>query len=178
MSQENNSVPELSELLQIRRDKLTELVNEGKNPFEQVKFDKTHYCADIENNFESMEGEVVSVAGRLMSKRGMGKVMFCDLQDVSGKIQLFVKLDVLGEASYAAYKKLDIGDIVGAKGEVFKTKTGQVSVRVSEYTLLSKSLLPLPEKFHGMTDTDLRYRQRYVDLIMNERSRQTFLKRT
>ncbi len=178
MSQENNSVPELSELLQIRRDKLTELVNEGKNPFEQVKFDKTHYCADIENDFESMEGEVVSVAGRLMSKRGMGKVMFCDLQDVSGKIQLFVKLDVLGEASYAAYKKLDIGDIVGAKGEVFKTKTGQVSVRVSEYTLLSKSLLPLPEKFHGMTDTDLRYRQRYVDLIMNEKSRQTFLKRT
>ena len=178
MSQENNSVPELSELLQIRRDKLTELVNEGKNPFEQVKFDKTHYCADIENNFESTEGEVVSVAGRLMSKRGMGKVMFCDLQDVSGKIQLFVKLDVLGEASYAAYKKLDIGDIVGAKGEVFKTKTGQVSVRVSEYTLLSKSLLPLPEKFHGMTDTDLRYRQRYVDLIMNEKSRQTFLKRT
>lgn len=178
MSQENNTAQELSELLQIRRNKLAELTDDGKNPFEQVKYDRTHYAGDIEKNFDSMEGEMVSVAGRLMSKRGMGKVMFCDLQDVSGKIQLFVKLDVLGEEAYAAYKKLDIGDIVGAEGEVFKTKTGQVSVRVSKYTLLSKSLLPLPEKFHGMTDTDLRYRQRYIDLIMNSEVKDSFIKRS
>jgi len=178
MSQENNTVQELSEILQVRRDKLKELVEEGKDPFVQVKYDTTHYSMDIEDGFDALEGAVVSVAGRLMSKRGMGKVMFCDLQDLKGRIQLFVKQDVLGEDDYAAYKKLDIGDIVGAKGEVFKTKTGQISVRVSEYTLLSKSLQPLPEKFHGMTDTDLRYRQRYVDLIMNADVKDTFIKRS
>jgi len=178
MSEENNVVQELSELLQIRRDKLKDLIDSGNNPFEEVKYEKTHASLEIENNFEAMEGQAVSVAGRLMSKRGMGKVMFCDLQDLEGRIQLFVKLDALGEDAYATFKKLDIGDIVGAKGEVFKTKTGQVSVRVLEYTLLSKSLRPLPEKFHGMTDTDMRYRQRYVDLIMNEDVKDTFIKRS
>ncbi len=178
MSQEQNPVQELSEILQIRRDKLSDLVAEGKNPFEHVKYDRTHYTADIEANYEALEEQPVCVAGRLMSKRGMGKVMFCDLQDLKGRIQLFVKLDALGEEEYAAFKKLDIGDIVGAKGEVFKTKTEQISVRVSEYTLLSKSLQPLPEKFHGMTNTDLRYRQRYVDLIMNADVKDTFIKRS
>ncbi len=178
MSQENNTVQELSELLQIRRDKLKELIDSGSNPFEEVKYEKTHASLEIETNFEALEGAMVSVAGRLMSKRGMGKVMFCDMQDLEGRIQLFVKQDVLGEDVYATFKKLDIGDIVGAKGEVFKTKTGQVSVRVTEYTLLSKSLRPLPEKFHGMTDTDMRYRQRYVDLIMNEDVKDTFIKRS
>ena len=178
MSEENNVVQELSELLQIRRDKLKDLVDSGHNPFEEVKYEKTHASMEIESNFEALEGQIVSVAGRLMSKRGMGKVMFCDMQDLEGRIQLFVKLDALGEDAYATFKKLDIGDIVGAKGEVFKTKTGQVSVRVTEYTLLSKSLRPLPEKFHGMTDTDMRYRQRYVDLIMNEDVKDTFIKRS
>ena len=178
MSEENNVVQELSELLQIRRDKLKDLVDSGNNPFEEVKYEKTHASLEIESNFEALDGAMVSVAGRLMSKRGMGKVMFCDMQDLEGRIQLFVKQDVLGEDVYATFKKLDIGDIVGAKGEVFKTKTGQVSVRVTEYTLLSKSLRPLPEKFHGMTDTDMRYRQRYVDLIMNEDVKDTFIKRS
>ena len=180
MSQEQNQAPvqELSEILQIRRDKLAELVQEGNDPFKHVKYDRTHYTTEIEANYSELEEKTVSVAGRLMSKRGMGKVMFCDMQDYKGRIQLFVKKDALGDEAYAAFKKLDIGDIVGAKGEVFTTKTGQISVRVSEYTLLSKSLQPLPEKFHGMTNTDMRYRQRYTDLIMNANVKDTFVKRS
>lgn len=168
---------DLNEILQIRRDKLTELRENGRDPFCEVKYDKTNNAAQIIASFETMEGATVSIAGRLMSKRGMGKVMFCDLSDVSGKIQLFVKKDLLGD-HYDDFKKLDIGDIVGVKGEVFKTKTEEISVKVTEYTLLSKSLLPLPEKFHGLTDPDLRYRQRYVDLIMNREVKETFVKRT
>ena len=175
---EQNATPELSEILQVRRDKLAELVSEGNNPFEHVKYDRTHYTIDIEENFDALEEQTVSVAGRIMSKRGMGKVMFCDMQDYKGRIQLFVKKDVLGEDAYAAFKKLDIGDIVGVKGAVFKTQTGQISVRAEEYVLLSKSLQPLPEKFHGMTNTDLRYRQRYTDLIMNADVKDTFVKRS
>ena len=175
---EQNATPELSEILQVRRDKLAELVSEGNNPFEHVKYDRTHYTIDIEENFDALEEKPVSVAGRIMSKRGMGKVMFCDMQDYKGRIQLFVKKDVLGEDAYAAFKKLDIGDIVGVKGAVFKTQTGQISVRAEEYVLLSKSLQPLPEKFHGMTNTDLRYRQRYTDLIMNADVKDTFVKRS
>ena len=180
MSQEQNqnATQELSEILQVRRDKLAELCEAGKNPFEHVKYDRTHYTVEIEENFEALEETDVVVAGRLMSKRGMGKVMFCDLQDLKGRIQLFIKKDVLGEEEYMACKKLDVGDIVGAKGKVFRTQTGQISVRVEEYTLLSKSLQPLPEKFHGMTNTDLRYRQRYVDLIMNADVKDTFVKRS
>ena len=175
---EQNATPELSEILQVRRDKLAELVSEGNNPFEHVKYDRTHYTVDIEENFDALEEQTVSVAGRIMSKRGMGKVMFCDMQDYKGRIQLFVKKDVLGEDAYAAFKKLDIGDIVGVKGAVFKTQTGQISVRAESYVLLSKSLQPLPEKFHGMTNTDLRYRQRYTDLIMNADVKDTFVKRS
>ena len=175
---EQNTTPELSEILQVRRDKLAELVSEGNNPFEHVKYDRTHYTLDIEENFDALEEQTVSVAGRIMSKRGMGKVMFCDMQDYKGRIQLFVKKDVLGEDAYAAFKKLDIGDIVGVKGAVFKTQTGQISVRAESYVLLSKSLQPLPEKFHGMTNTDLRYRQRYTDLIMNADVKDTFVKRS
>ena len=177
--QTNNNAPEqeLSEILQIRRDKLKELQDGGHDPFREVKYDKTHSAAQIKGDFEAFEGQPVSVAGRLMSKRGMGKVMFCDLADQSGRIQLFVKKDLL-EESYDAFKKLDIGDIVGIKGEVFKTKTEEISIKVTEYTLLSKSLMPLPEKFHGLTNTDMRYRQRYVDLIMNPDVKDTFIKRS
>ena len=173
-----NDTQQLSELLQIRRDKLTELQNAGADPFAITKYDRTHRSAKIVENFDAFEGQNVKVAGRLMSKRGMGKVLFCDLSDRDGKIQLFIKSDMLGEEQYATVKKYDIGDIVGAEGEVFKTKTGEVSVKVKEITLLSKSLLPLPEKFHGLTDTDLRYRQRYVDLIMNPEVKKTFVMRS
>ncbi len=179
MSEQNNT-PEvqLSELLQIRRDKLTELCDMGKNPFEITKFDATHKAQEIKDNYTELEGKKVSVAGRLMSKRGMGKVGFCHMKDLSGQIQLFVKKDVLGDDEYAIFRKYDIGDIVGAEGEVFTTQTGEISVRVEKITLLSKSLLPLPEKFHGMTNTDLRYRQRYVDLIMNDDVMNTFVVRS
>ncbi len=168
---------DLNEILRVRREKLSELQNGGKDPFCEVKYDRTHFAAQIKSDYDKFEGNVVSIAGRLMSKRGMGKVMFCDLADVSGRIQLFVKKDMLND-EYDAFKKLDIGDIIGVKGEVFKTKTEEISVRVTEYILLSKSLQPLPEKFHGLTDTDLRYRQRYIDLIMNTEVRDTFVKRS
>lgn len=167
-----------SELLQIRRDKLDELQQQGRDPFAVTVFDRTHHSVNIVNNYEAFEGQNVKVAGRLMSKRGMGKVMFCDLADRDGKIQLFLKKDVLGDEEYALIKKYDIGDIVGVEGEVFKTKTGEVSIKAARVELLSKSLLPLPEKFHGLTDTDLRYRQRYVDLIMNPEVKQTFILRS
>lgn len=178
MSEINTNEPSLSELLQIRRDKLKELQDNGKDPFIITKFDVTHHAQDITNNFEKMEGQEVAIAGRLMSKRGMGKASFADVQDKTGRIQLFIKIDNIGEEAYEASKKLDIGDIVGIRGEVFKTHKEEISVRVNELTLLSKSLLPLPEKFHGLKDVDLRYRQRYVDLIVNPEVRDTFVKRS
>ncbi len=173
-----NNENHLSELLQIRRDKLTELQESGRNPFEITKYDVTNKAQEIKDNYAEFEGKRVSVAGRLMSKRGMGKVGFCHLADLTGQIQLFVKKDLLGEEEYAIFKKYDIGDIVGAEGEVFTTQTGEISIRVDKMVLLSKSLLPLPEKFHGLSDTDIRYRQRYVDLIMNEDVKRTFINRS
>ncbi|MEG2000721.1 MAG: OB-fold nucleic acid binding domain-containing protein, partial [Evtepia sp.] len=152
----------ISELRQIRRDKLKELQNEGQNPFEITKFKVTAHSREIHETFEAMENSQVSMAGRLMSKRGMGKAIFCDLQDKAGRIQIYVRVDELGEEAFAKFKKLDIGDIIGVTGEVFRTKRGEISIRVSVLTLLSKSLLPLPEKFHGLTDLETRYRQRYV----------------
>ena len=176
-TQENEQRP-LSELLQIRRDKLSDLQNAGADPFEITIYDRTHQTANIIDNFDAFEGQNVKVAGRLMSKRGMGKVLFCDMTDRDGKIQLFIKQDAVGEEAYETIKKYDIGDIVGASGEVFRTRTGEISVKVTELVLLTKSLLPLPEKFHGLTDTDLRYRQRYVDLIINPEVKQTFMLRS
>ncbi|MCD8382700.1 MAG: lysine--tRNA ligase [Clostridiales bacterium] len=167
-----------SELLQIRRDKLTALQEAGRDPFRETRYDVDTHAADITDRYDEMEGKIVSVAGRLMSKRGMGKVSFCDLQDKSGRVQLYVRRDLVGEESYAWFKKYDIGDIVGVRGQVFKTEMGQISVRAHEVTLLSKSLTPLPEKFHGLTDKELRYRQRYVDLIMNPEVKDTFVKRS
>ncbi len=169
---------QLSELLRIRREKLTELCEAGCNPFTITKFDRTHTSDQIKSGYAELEGKTVSVAGRIMSKRGMGKVIFCHIQDIGGQIQLFVKKDLLGDEEYAFFKKYDIGDIIGASGEVFTTKTGEISVRADKITLLSKSLLPLPEKFHGLVDPDLRYRQRYVDLIMNEDVKKTFIARS
>lgn len=191
---------ELSELLQIRRDKLTDLQNEGRDPFKITKFNRTHTSKDIKENYTEedrelkkrgsdeveiikakispLDGQNVIVAGRIMSKRGMGKVGFVHIADLNGQIQIFVKKDILGEDEYDHFKKLDTGDIIGAEGEVFTTQTGEISIRASKITLLSKSLLPLPEKFHGMTNTDMRYRQRYIDLIMNSDVKDTFVKRS
>lgn len=168
----------LSDQVKVRRDKLANLCAEGFDPFVQTKFDFDTYAADIKGNYEALAGKAVKLAGRLMSKRGMGKVSFCDLQDNSGRIQLYVKFDEMEEASFNRFKKYDIGDIVGVSGDVFKTERGEISVRVHEATLLSKSLLPLPEKFHGLTDTETRYRQRYVDLIVNPEVKDTFIKRS
>ena len=183
MSTEERSVnqPEeqnLSEQRLIRRAKLKELQEAGQDPFQITKYVVKHRSADIKENFEALEGSETSIAGRIMSKRGMGKAMFCDLQDVKGRIQLYVRIDELGEEAFAKFKKIDIGDIVGVEGEVFKTKRGEISVKAHKVTLLSKSLQPLPEKFHGLTDKEMRYRQRYVDLIMNEDVRRTFQIRT
>ncbi len=183
MAQENNkqkNVQEVDEnqLRKVRREKLAELVESGNNPFEITKFDRTHHSQDIRDRFEELEGKSVTLAGRMMSKRVMGKASFCNIQDLKGNIQSYVARDSVGEDSYKAFKKMDIGDIVGIKGEVFKTKTGEISVHASEITLLSKSLQILPEKFHGLTNTDLRYRQRYVDLIMNPEVKDTFIKRS
>ena len=165
---------ELSELLQVRRDKLKALQDEGRDPFHVTKFNRTAFSAEVIENFEELEEKPVSVAGRIMSKRGMGKVIFSHIKDDKGQIQLFVRKDNLSEQEFADFKKYDIGDIVGVDGVVFKTKTGEVSVRAEKITLLSKSLRPLPEKFHGMTNTELKYRQRYVDLIVNDDSRRNF----
>ena len=165
---------DLGELLRIRREKLKALQDEGRDPFQITKFDVTHHTQDIKDNFDAMEGTEVSVAGRLMSKRGMGKVSFCDLQDKTGRIQIYARKDEMDEDNYNRFKKYDIGDIVGVKGEVFRTQRGEMSVRAREITLLSKSLRPLPEKFHGLTDKEIRYRQRYVDLIMNPESKRNF----
>ena len=181
MSQENNNnnvQQDVNELRQIRLDKLTALQQEGKDPFVITKYDVTHHSADIKENYDELEGKTVSVAGRMMSKRIMGKASFCNLQDLKGNIQSYVARDSIGEEEYKAFKKLDIGDIIGIKGEVFKTKTGEISIHATELVLLSKSLQTLPEKFHGLTDTDTRYRQRYIDLIMNGDVKDTFIKRS
>ena len=181
MSEHNNqnqqnaqAEPSLSELLQIRRDKLSALQAVGKDPFQVTKYDVTHHSNEVKDNFEAMEGQVVRLAGRLMSKRGMGKAIFADLQDGGGRIQLYVRVDDVGEEALAAFKKYDIGDIVGVEGDVFRTKRGEISIKAHTITLLSKSLLPLPEKFHGLTDVETRCRQRYVDLIINPEVRRTF----
>ena len=169
---------ELNEVRRMRREKLSALVEAGQDPFVITKYDQTHHSAEIKADFEALEGKEVSVAGRIMSKRIMGKASFCNVQDLEGSIQSYVARDAIGEEEYAAFKKLDIGDIVGIKGTVFKTKTGEISIHAESVTLLTKSLQVLPEKFHGLTNTDLRYRQRYVDLIMNPDVRDTFIKRS
>ena len=169
---------QLSELLQIRRDKLAALVAEGKDPFAVIRYDQTEHSADIQAEFDAYENKEVSIAGRMMSKRIMGKASFAHVLDGKGDIQIYVKRDDVGEEAYAAFKSWDIGDIVGVKGFVFKTKTGEISVHAKEIILLSKSLRPLPEKFHGLKDPELRYRQRYVDLFMNDKVRETFRKRS
>ena len=171
---EQPQAQDMGELLRIRRDKLKVLQDEGRDPFIITRFDVTHHTQDIKDNFDAMEGQAVSVAGRLMSKRGMGKLSFCDLQDKTGRIQIYARKDEMDEDNYNHFKKYDIGDIVGVKGEVFRTQRGEMSVRAHDITLLSKSLRPLPEKFHGLTDKEIRYRQRYVDLIMNPESKRNF----
>ena len=168
---------DLNQLMLVRREKLEKLQKEGKNPFEITKFNRTHTSKDIKDNYEELEGQDVTVAGRIMAKRIMGKASFCHIQDSNGKIQSYVSINELGEESYKAFKEDDIGDIIGITGFVFKTKTGEISVHAKEVTLLSKSLKPLPEKFHGLKDTDLRYRQRYLDLIVNPEVKETFIKR-
>ena len=169
---------DLNQLLKVRREKLAELQENGKDPFQITKYDVTHHSMEVKDAFDELEGKSVSLAGRMMSKRVMGKASFCSIQDLQGSIQSYVARDNIGEDHYKEFKKMDIGDIVGIKGEVFKTKTGEISIHATEVTLLSKSLKPLPEKFHGLTNTDLRYRQRYVDLIMNADVKDTFIKRS
>ncbi len=176
--QKNAPVQDTKQLLKVRRDKLAELQQAGKDPFQITKYDVTHHSTDIKNHFEELDGQKVSVAGRVMSKRVMGKASFCNIQDLPGNIQCYVARDSLGEEAYKDFKKLDIGDIVGVEGVVFKTKTGEISIHAEKITLLSKSLQILPEKFHGLTNTDMRYRQRYVDLIMNPEVKDTFIKRS
>lgn len=175
---EELSKEKLSEILQIRRDKLAALKAEGKDPFVLTKYDVTHHSEEIRTCFESLEGKTVSIAGRMMSKRVMGKASFCHIQDLQGNMQVYVARDSVGEEPYSAFKKFDVGDIIGVRGEVFRTKTGEISVHASEITLLSKSLQVLPEKFHGLTNIDARYRQRYIDLIMNPEAKDTFIKRS
>ena len=177
-NQNNAAQQDVNELRQIRFDKLKELQDAGNDPFVITKYDVSHHSTDIKENFDSLEGKTVTVAGRLMSKRVMGKASFCNIQDLKGSIQSYVARDCIGEEDYKAFKKMDIGDIVGLKGEVFKTKTGEISLHATELVLLSKSLQILPEKFHGLTNTDTRYRQRYIDLIMNAESKQTFINRS
>lgn len=169
---------ELTEVLRVRREKLAQLVEDGKDPFQITKYDVTHHSAEIKDDFDAFEGKEVVVAGRMMSKRVMGKASFCNVQDLKGGIQCYVARDAVGEDSYKDFKKFDIGDIIGVRGEVFKTKTGEISIHASAVTLLSKSLQVLPEKFHGLTNTDMRYRQRYVDLIVNPEVKDTFVKRS
>ncbi len=174
VNKQGGEVQELSEILQIRRDKLAALQQEGRDPFQQTKFVRSAWSNEIKDNYDNFDAKTVSVAGRIMSKRGMGKAIFCHIKDDKGQIQLYVRSDAVSEQEFADFRKYDIGDIVGVSGYVFKTKTEEVSVHVSQITLLSKSLRPLPEKFHGMTNTELKYRQRYVDLIVNEESRRNF----
>ena len=169
---------DLNQILKVRREKLAALQEAGKDPFVHVKYDVTAHSADVREKFEELEGKTVSIAGRIMFKRVMGKASFCNIQDLKGSIQVYVARDSIGEEPYADFKKYDVGDIVGVKGEVFTTKTGEISVHAAEVVLLSKSLQVLPEKYHGLTNTDLRYRQRYVDLIMNQDVKDTFIKRS
>ena len=166
--QKNTQEQDINQLLKIRREKLEELQENGKDPFQITKFDVTHHSMDVKDNYDALEGQTVTIAGRMMFKRVMGKASFCNVQDLKGNIQAYVARDNIGEDSYKDFKKYDVGDILGIVGEVFKTKTGEISIHASSVTLLSKSLQILPEKFHGLTDTDTRYRQRYVDLIMNQ----------
>ena len=173
-NQQAAAEPSLSEILQVRRDKLKALQDAGRDPFTQTRFARSAYSADIKNNFEAYDGKTLQAAGRIMSKRGMGKAIFCDIQDDRGQIQLYVRKDAVTEQEFADFRKYDIGDIIGVRGYAFKTKTGEISIHVQQVTLLSKSLRPLPEKFHGMTNMELRYRQRYVDLIMNPESKRNF----
>lgn len=169
---------DIHQLLKVRREKLAALQEKGKDPFQIMKYEVTHHSTDVKEHFEEMEGKNVSLAGRIMSKRVMGKASFCNIQDLKGNIQSYVARDSIGEESYAEFKKYDVGDIVGIEGEVFKTKTGEISIHAAKMTLLSKSLQILPEKYHGLVNTDLRYRQRYTDLIMNEEVKDTFIKRS
>lgn len=178
MAEQKNTPQDLNQLLKVRREKLQDLQQNGKDPFQIMKFDVTHHSLEIKENFDTMEGQTVSIAGRMMFKRVMGKASFCNIQDLQGNIQAYVARDNIGEDSYKDFKKYDVGDILGITGEVFKTKTGEISIHATGITLLSKSLQILPEKFHGLTDTDVRYRQRYVDLIMNTDVRETFIKRS
>ncbi len=178
MAEQKKQEQDLNQLLKVRREKLAELQAEGKDPFKIVKYDVTHHSQDVKDQFEELEGKDVTIAGRMMSKRVMGKASFCHVQDLKGMIQSYVARDSIGEESYKEFKKLDVGDIIGIKGQVFRTKTGEISIHASEVTLLSKSLQVLPEKFHGLTNTDTRYRQRYVDLIMNAEVKDTFIKRS
>ena len=177
-NQKNTQEPDLNQLRKVRREKLADLQNNGKDPFVITKYNQTHHSQEIKDNFEELEGKTVSIAGRMMSKRVMGKASFCNVQDLKGNIQSYVARDSIGEESYKEFKKMDVGDIVGIVGEVFRTKTGEMSIHASAVTLLSKSLQILPEKFHGLTNTDTRYRQRYVDLIMNPEVKDTFVKRS
>ena len=176
--QKKTQEQDLNQLLKVRREKLADLQENGKDPFQITKFNVTHHSMEVKNAFDELEGKTVTLAGRMMSKRVMGKASFCSIQDLQGSIQSYVARDNVGEESYKEFKKMDIGDLVGITGEVFKTKTGEISIHATEVTLLSKSLKPLPEKFHGLTNTDLRYRQRYVDLIMNADVKETFIKRS
>ena len=188
MSQENNSQnnqknqnsqqQDVNQLLKVRREKLAALQEAGKDPFQITKFDVTHHSQAVKDNFDALEGKNVTIAGRMMFKRVMGKASFCNIQDLKGSIQCYVARDSIGEDAYADFKKYDVGDILGISGEVFRTKTGEMSIHAASVTLLSKSLQILPEKFHGLTDTDTRYRQRYVDLIMNAEVKDTFVKRS
>ena len=180
MAQEQKNVQEqdLNQLRKVRREKLAELQGSGKDPFVITKYDQTHHSVEVKENYEELEGKQVSIAGRMMSKRVMGKAYFCNVQDLKGNIQSYVARDSIGEENYKEFKKLDVGDVIGIEGEVFKTKTGEISIHASHVTLLSKSLQILPEKFHGLTNTDMRYRQRYVDLIMNPEAKDTFIKRS
>ncbi len=176
--QKNGQEPDLNQLRKVRREKLAELQQNGKDPFVITKYDQTHHSQEIKDSFDELEGKTVSIAGRMMSKRVMGKASFCNVQDLTGNIQSYVARDSVGEENYKEFKKLDVGDVIGIEGEVFKTKTGEMSIHASRVTLLSKSLQILPEKFHGLTNTDTRYRQRYVDLIMNPEVKDTFIKRS
>ena len=178
MAGQKKQEQDINQLLKVRREKLADLQANGKNPFEIMKYDVTHHSEDIREQFQELEGKTVAVAGRMMSKRVMGKASFCHVQDLRGQIQSYVARDSLGEEAYKDFKKMDVGDIVGIKGEVFRTKTGEISIHAAEVTLLSKSLQVLPEKYHGLTNTDLRYRQRYTDLIMNPEVKDTFIKRS
>ena len=175
---QNGQEQDINQLLKVRREKLADLQERGKDPFQITKFDVTHHSQEIKDDFEALEGKTVTIAGRMMSKRVMGKASFCNVQDLKGNIQCYVARDNVGEEEYKDFKKYDIGDIIGITGEVFRTKTGEISIHVNDVTLLSKSLQILPEKFHGLTNTDVRYRQRYTDLIMNSDVKDTFIKRS